>query len=163
MNDPGKVKFVFKQLNAIHADIVFIQETRLPDHFDYSILDSFHLTSAPAIRGQGGLLIAVKQAPFVTPIQHKVVSPRVLVATFEISGRRCKLVCMHAPTAETPQIDHDVFAQDVQTALSVDDNSELTFIGTDLNARLNGLQSTFSCVAESAVSECPRSADFRSD
>eukprot|EP00971_Amphidinium_carterae_P247240 4910067-Amphidinium_carterae.2 len=163
MNDSGKVKFVFKQLQKINADIAFIQETRLPEHFDYSMLDSFHLVAAPSIRGQGGLLIAVKQEQFVTPIQHKVVSPRVLVATFEIAGKRCKLVCMHAPTAETLQREHDTFAQDVKGALEMNDGSELTFIGTDLNARLNGLQSTFSCVSECAVSECPRHADFRAE
>eukprot|EP00971_Amphidinium_carterae_P151902 3010502-Amphidinium_carterae.1 len=61
------------------------------------------------------------------------------------------------------QSEHDTFAQNVRSALEMKDSSELTFIGTDLNARLNGLQSTFSCIAECAVSECPRSADFRSD
>eukprot|EP00971_Amphidinium_carterae_P324254 6443764-Amphidinium_carterae.5 len=76
LHDSGKVKFVFSQLASIGADIAFVQETRLPVHFDLPRLDGFHIATLPAEPNRGGLLIAVRDRPEVSVIQEKKIGSR---------------------------------------------------------------------------------------
>eukprot|EP00971_Amphidinium_carterae_P027229 536332-Amphidinium_carterae.1 len=41
--DSGKMKFVVNRLHSMKADVVFVQETRLPEHADLEQLDGFQL------------------------------------------------------------------------------------------------------------------------
>eukprot|EP00971_Amphidinium_carterae_P329005 6461218-Amphidinium_carterae.2 len=161
MHDSGKVKFVFQRLRDLGADIAFIQETRLPSHFNFTNLDDYHIVTAPAVAGHGGLLIAVKHAEHVALSKYKVFSSRVLVAHFTIASKACKLVCMHAPIPEALTCEHEAFAHDVESALAHTCLGTLVFVGSDMNAKLAGLQDEFSCVGELAVSACPQRAAYR--
>eukprot|EP00971_Amphidinium_carterae_P327309 6458592-Amphidinium_carterae.1 len=163
MLDSGKVKFVFSQLASIRADIVFVQETRLPADFDLPRLDGFHIATLPAAPTRGGLMIAVRENPDIAIVQEKRIGLRVLVLTITISGRRCRLLCLHAPTAETLLPEHRAFAADVALAVADLLPGETMMIGSDLNARLGGLCETFSCVGTQPVSICPQHAEFRHD
>eukprot|EP00971_Amphidinium_carterae_P318313 6327195-Amphidinium_carterae.4 len=162
MNDLGKVKFVFHRLQNLGADIAFLQETRLPLQFNIPTMDGFHIVTAPAQAGHGGLLIAVKKSDYVVAHHHRIVSSRVLVASFEIASRKCRLVCLHAPIAEAPICEHETFAVQVAEATENLAAGEILLIGADLNARLRGRHEDYSCVGEQAVSDCPHSAEFRS-
>eukprot|EP00971_Amphidinium_carterae_P170106 3370412-Amphidinium_carterae.1 len=161
LNDLGKIKFVFNQLQKLNTDIAFIQETRLGEHFNMPVVDGFHVVTAPAQAGHGGLLIAVRKGDHISELHHKVISRRVLVATFKIASRRCRLVCLHAPIAEAPACDHEVFASNVAEALVLSTADEVLLVGSDMNARLKGLHEDYSCVGDQAISECSLRAEFR--
>eukprot|EP00971_Amphidinium_carterae_P283428 5626471-Amphidinium_carterae.2 len=161
LHDSGKVKFVFSQLAAIDTDIAFVQETRLPAHFDFPQMDGFHLATSPADTTRGGLMIAVRKSPAVSVLKEKTIGWRILILTIMIAGKQCRLVCMHAPTAESSQSEHDFFAADVGLAVADLLPGEVLLIGSDLNARLGGLDDTFACVGQQAVSTCPVRAVFR--
>eukprot|EP00971_Amphidinium_carterae_P335658 6471629-Amphidinium_carterae.5 len=161
MNDVGKTKFVLERLHSLSADIVFIQETRLPEKFDFTMLDKFHVVAAPAISGQGGLLILVRQDSQCVLESHRAVGPRVLVASVKVASLKLKLLCLHAPTAESPLSAHDTFAGSVDAAVRGFDSKDIVIIGSDMNARLGGLSEMFECVGSQAVSYCPEKAFFR--
>eukprot|EP00971_Amphidinium_carterae_P019609 386254-Amphidinium_carterae.1 len=161
MNDTGKAKFVLERLSALSADVAFIQETRLTDKFDFAALDGYHIAAAPATGGQGGLLIVIRQDKLFKFEGHKAVSPRVLLATLHVADLRVQLLCLHAPTAESPAEAHDAFAEHVSVAFACCEKNDIIVVGTDLNARLAGLDELFACVGTQAVSACPENACFR--
>eukprot|EP00971_Amphidinium_carterae_P273514 5428114-Amphidinium_carterae.3 len=138
-------------------------KVKLPADFDLPRLDGFHIATLPAAPTRGGLMIAVRENPEIAFVQEKRIGLRVLVLIITISGRRCRLLCLHAPTAETPLPEHRAFAVDVALAVSDLLPGETMMIGSDLNARLGGLCDIFSCVGTQPVSTCPQHAEFRHD
>eukprot|EP00971_Amphidinium_carterae_P083887 1660065-Amphidinium_carterae.2 len=159
--DSGKMKFVASQLSLLHADVVFVQETRLPEHVDLQHLDGFELFTSPAVHGHGGLMIMVRQDKLFAVDRFRQVSSRVLVVFMTVDSIQLRLVRAHAPIAEALDADHDKFAQDMQAALGAPTPGELVFVGCDLNARLASLVGEFQCVGPHAASSCPQNAVFR--
>eukprot|EP00971_Amphidinium_carterae_P089072 1762831-Amphidinium_carterae.3 len=161
LHDSGKMKFVAEQLHAIKADIVFIQESRLPAHADMQKLDGFELFSTPAISGHGGLLVLVRQDPLFSAQSFKICSSRVMTVRLFVDSILLRLLCAHAPIAEAPMSDHEAFAECVSDALADVAPGEVVLAGCDLNARLASLHGEFDCVGPHACSSCPTNAVFR--
>eukprot|EP00971_Amphidinium_carterae_P187340 3718238-Amphidinium_carterae.2 len=148
MNDAGKIKFVADRAMQRKLDILFVQETRLPDTITSMTVDGYNLIASPAASSagaHGGLAVLIKVDPHFSIEAHKCTSPRVLVVWVTIATKRCRLVCGHAPIAEAPLADHAAFAVSMREALADPKAGELLFIGVDLNARLAGLDTDFSC------------------
>eukprot|EP00971_Amphidinium_carterae_P166013 3290563-Amphidinium_carterae.1 len=161
MNDIGKAKFVMERMTALAVDVAFIQESRLGAKFDFSVLDGFNIVSSPAVDGYGGLLILIKADKQLELLHYVEVSPRVLTATVAMGSLRLQLLCLHAPTAESSDADHELFAAKVKEALNIVKSDDLLFVGADLNARLGGLGDFGGLIGTQAVSECPLRASFR--
>eukprot|EP00971_Amphidinium_carterae_P343866 6483898-Amphidinium_carterae.2 len=164
LNEAGKLKFVASKLEQLGVDIAFIQETRLPDSFDMTKIDGYHIVSSPSAStsgAHGGLMTLVKCSLDATPLFSQQVSHRVLVSAVRLSGKCCRLVNAHAPVTEAPLAEHDQFAADVGLALKQQEPGELLVVGVDLNARLMDLDNHFSCVGDCAASRCQDGAQHR--
>eukprot|EP00971_Amphidinium_carterae_P102402 2027360-Amphidinium_carterae.1 len=165
LNEAGKIKFAAEQALLLHADVVFLQETRLAQDTADMKVGEYTIVTSPALSttgAHGGLAIFVKVDKNLQILSHRAVSHRVLVVFIRLgSTKACRLICAHAPIAESPSEDHDLFAKHISMALSGTQAGELVFLGIDLNARLGGLHTDFACVGEHAASVCPLRATHR--
>eukprot|EP00971_Amphidinium_carterae_P210111 4168309-Amphidinium_carterae.2 len=161
LHDSGKMKFVAAQLHKMKADVVFVQETRLPASADLQHLDGFQLFATPSPSGHGGLLVMVREDPLFVVDKYHTHSPRVMSVHMHIDSICVRLVCAHAPIAESPAHDHEEFARDMAMALGHIEAGEIVMTGCDLNARLATLIGEFQCIGPHACSTCPADAAFR--
>eukprot|EP00971_Amphidinium_carterae_P241737 4799912-Amphidinium_carterae.2 len=159
--DSGKMKFFASQLKVLKADIVFVQETRLPEKVDLQQLDGFQLFTTPSPHGHGGLMVLVRIDPLLAADRHRSISSRVMVVFMHVDSIPVRLICAYAPIAEAPIADHEEFAADMCAALQAPVPGELVFVGCDLNARLASVVDDFQCVGQHAASSCPSNAAFR--
>eukprot|EP00971_Amphidinium_carterae_P165650 3283655-Amphidinium_carterae.1 len=120
LNEAGKLKFVASKLEQLGVDIAFIQETRLPDSFDMTKIDGYHIVSSPSAStsgAHGGLMTMVRCSLDAAPLYSQHVSHRVLVSAVRLSGKYCRLVNAHAPVTEAPVAEHNQFAADIGATL----------------------------------------------
>eukprot|EP00971_Amphidinium_carterae_P223014 4425353-Amphidinium_carterae.1 len=155
------MKFVAAQLHELKADVVFVQETRLPASVDLQHLDGFQLFATPSPAGHGGLLVMVRKDPLFAVDKYFIHSNRVMSVHMRIDSLRVRLVCAHAPIAEAPDQDHEDFAQAMEKALVRIEAGEIVLTGCDLNARLATLIGEFQCIGPHATGVCPVDAIFR--
>eukprot|EP00971_Amphidinium_carterae_P325897 6456441-Amphidinium_carterae.1 len=163
LNEAGKLKFFTDQLLAL-VDFAFVQETRLPTSFENSQVGEYHIIASPALESagaHGGLMVLVKADKQTTLLSHSLVCHRILSVTVRVMGRTFRLISAHAPIAEAPSEEHELFAVQLCAALQGVEKNETVLVGADLNARLQGLHSDFACVGECAASLCPMRAAFR--
>eukprot|EP00971_Amphidinium_carterae_P197785 3925412-Amphidinium_carterae.3 len=113
LNEAGKLKFLTDQLLALKVDIAFVQETRLPASFENSQVGQYHLISSPALESagaHGGLMVLIKAEKQTTLLSHSLVCHRILSVSVRILGKMFRLISAHAPIAESPSEDHELFA-----------------------------------------------------
>eukprot|EP00971_Amphidinium_carterae_P327419 6458763-Amphidinium_carterae.2 len=122
-------------LDELRADICAVQETRLelPEDFETKELCCSH---SPAVKGRGGLLIALRKQNRAKLVSFQCVHHRILTARFVVEQRPLKVISAHAPVRDAPVEDHSVFQLALATEIRDVPEGCFLVVCADLNARL---------------------------
>eukprot|EP00971_Amphidinium_carterae_P017021 335875-Amphidinium_carterae.6 len=151
-----ELSFLCDKLHSDGVDVACLQETRLNLPAGFAT-KTFDIIQNPAIKGIGGLVIAVAKKDGHEVLQHRCIGPRVLTALVKMHGKPFFVLCAHAPIRKAPAQEHLDFALAVEAALGNKPKAAKLLGGADLNARV-AQQVDGITISGPLASRCPYAA-----
>eukprot|EP00971_Amphidinium_carterae_P137430 2723597-Amphidinium_carterae.1 len=141
----GLITHFSQQLHQRSIDVCCVQESRLSPNAELNTKE-FTTTHVCAQLGVGGLITFISRSPHIRTLQHRSPHRRIQATTLLIHNKRFTIVNTHAPVRDSPHSTHEEYQTCLLELLKDIHQDDRVIIATDLNARLSGMSSQFSCV-----------------
>lgn len=135
--DRGKIHNVLQEMQRLEVNIMGLSETRWPDQGEMLFEQSkIYYSGNNEQQHRNGVAIVVHRNLKHLVTSFTPISDRVIMIRIKTTQRTLNIIQVYAPTADKVEEEIDQFYDDVQQALDITKNRDITIIMGDFNAKI---------------------------